>query len=197
MSKRSVFDKAYYDHFYGAALHKPSDTRDEAQLVDFVCAYLKYMKQPVRRVVDLGCGFGVWRDEIARHFPAAQYTGVEISEYLCGRYGWKHGSVVDFTARHPFDLVICKDTLQYLPRKECEAAIDNLARLCRGALYLGVMTTEDWDEVCDQARTDRHVYHRSASWYRRNLRRSFTNIGGGVFLSERSPALPWTLETLV
>jgi predicted TPR repeat methyltransferase len=196
MSKRSDFDKAYYDHFYGPALHKAADERDEERLVDFVCAYLKYLKQPVRRVVDVGCGFGVWRDAIARHFPKARYTGVEISEYLCERYGWKLGSVVDFASRRPFDLVVCKDTLQYLGHRECEAAIENLAQLCRGALYLGVMTKEDWEDVCDRRRTDSDVYMRSASWYRRILGQWFTNIGGGLFLSEASPAIPWTLETL-
>jgi trans-aconitate methyltransferase len=196
MSKRILFDKPYYDFFYGPKLHNAADKRDEKRLVDFVCAYLKYMKQPVRSVVDIGCGFGQWRDALARHFPRARYTGVEWSEYLCEKYGWKHGSVVDFSARTPFDLVVCKDTLQYLPAKDCEAAIENLAHLCRGALYLGVMTSEDWNEVCDRRRTDSEVYKRSATWYRRILGRWFINIGGGVFLSERSPSLPWALEQL-
>jgi predicted TPR repeat methyltransferase len=196
MSKRDRFDKAYYDHFYGPTLHNAADKLDEERLMSFVCAYLKYMKQPVRNVVDIGCGFGVWRDAVAQHFPRARYTGVELSEYLCEEYGWKQGSVVDFSAKRPFDLVICKDTLQYLPPKDCEVAIENLARLCRGTLYLSVMTTEDWNEVCDQRRTDSQVYKRSVSWYRRQLRRWFINIGGGLFLSERSPSMPWALEQI-
>jgi len=196
MSKRSLFDKHYYDHFYGPKLHKAADVRDEERLVDFVCSYLKYMKQPVRNVLDIGCGFGTWGKALARHFPQARYTGVEISEYLCDKYGWEHGSVVDYSAGRDFDLVVCKDTLQYLSRKDCEAAIKNLAQLCCGALYLSVMTTEDWDQVCDQDRTDSDVYQRTALWYRRALNRWFINIGGGLFLSERSPAIPWALEEL-
>jgi predicted TPR repeat methyltransferase len=196
MSKRILFDKPYYDHFYGPKLHKAADRRDEERLVGFVSAYLKYMKQPVRNVVDIGCGFGAWRKAIARHFPRARYTGVEWSEYLCEKYGWKHGSAVDFSSRQPFDLVVCKDTLQYLSAKDCEAAIENIAHLCRGALYVAVMTTEDWHEVCDRRRTDSEVYRRSAAWYRRALGRWFINIGGGVFLSERSPSIPWALEQL-
>lgn len=191
---RNRFDKSYYDHFYGPELHKVADRRDEARLVDFVSAYLKYLRQPVRNVLDVGCGFGTWRDAFAKHFPKARYTGVEISQHLCDKYGWKHGSVVDFKSARPFDLVVCKDTLQYLSRPACEVAIENLAKLCRGALYLSVMTAKDWEENCDQARTDAAVHKRRANWYRRVLGKSFTNIGGGLFLSDRSPAIPWELE---
>lgn len=194
MTKRQQFDKPYYDHFYGSAVHRARDRRADLQLGDFVCAYLKYLEQPVRSVVDIGCGFGFWRDVIARHFPKARYTGVEISEYLCEEHGWLHASVIDFRAPRPFDLVICKDTLQYLARKDAEAAIRNLTRLCRGALYLHVLTREDWEENCDQARTDGDVYKRRGEWYRKRLRQRFTNVGGGLFLSRRSPAIPWELE---
>ena len=196
MTKRSHFDKPYYDHFYGRSLHLASDRRSDDLLGDFVCAYLKYLEQPVRSVVDIGCGFGGWKPVIAKHFPKARYTGVEISEYLCEKYRWKHGSVVNFRSPKPFDLVICKDTLQYLPPKDAEAAINNLARLCRGALYLSLLTKEDWEDNCDQARTDADVYKRSGDWYRKILRRRFTNVGGGLFLSSRSPAIPWALEKL-
>ena len=196
MTIRDRFDQRYYDHFYGSA-RKAADRRSDERLIDFVCAYLEYLEQPVRSVVDIGCGLGIWRDGIARHFPKARYTGVEISEYLCEKYGWTHGSVIDFRAKRPFDLVICKDMLQYVPTEQCKLAITNLAKLSRGgALYLSVMTTEDWRHNCDRAHTDSAVYKRSASWYRRILRSRFTNVGGGVFLSARSAAMPWELETL-
>lgn len=196
MKTRQEFDKDYYDHFYGRACHGAADRRSDERLGDFVCAYLKYLEQPVRSVADIGCGFGQWRGVIARHFPRARYTGVEVSTYLCEKYGWVHSSAVDFRAPAPFDFLICKDTLQYLSSRDFEAAIDNFAGLCRGALYLGIPTKEDWNEICDQSRTDSRVHLRSASWYRRILRRRFTNVGGGLFLSERSPAMPWALEKL-
>ncbi len=62
----------------------------------FVSSYLKYLRVPVRRVLDVGCGVGLWRDIVAKHFPQASYHGVEVSEYLCRRYGWERGSVVDY-----------------------------------------------------------------------------------------------------
>lgn len=193
---RSVFDREYYERFYGDAREQRAYRRTERRLGDFVCAYLKYLGQPVRRVVDIGCGFGQWQDIVASHFPRASYTGVERSDYLCERFGWQPGTAVDFESSRPFDLVICKDTLQYLSSAEFERAADNLAGLCRGALYVSILSSEDWRDNCDRRRTDSSVHLRPAAWYRRILGRNFTNLGGGLFLSDDSPAIPWELEKL-
>lgn len=196
MTVRSRFDKAYYDRFYGGASERKAYYREEQLLGNYLAACLKYMEQPVRNVVDIGCGLGQWQDIIQAHFPGARYTGVERSEYLCDQYGWTCGSVIDFKSRSSFDLVICKDTLQYLSAPEFEAAVDNLARLCRGALYVSILTKKDWEAVCDPQRTDPDVYLRTGRWYRSRLATRFTSLGGGVYLSDRSPAIPWELETL-
>lgn len=196
MPVRRDFDQDYYQRFYGNSAARRSYQREEARLGDFVCSYLKYMQQPVRSVVDIGCGFGQWRAIIGRHFPRAHYVGVEYSEHLCAKYGWLHGSAVDFSADRPFDLVICKDTLQYLSAREFRDAAANLASICAGALFATILTSEDWAQNCDRRRTDKHVHLRSGAWYRRVLGRYFTNLGGGLFLSESSPAIAWELESL-
>ncbi len=196
MTQQYEFDRSYYERFYNYPRIRASDKRDVAVLGDFVCAYLRYLGQPVRRVLDIGCAVGLWRDVIARHLPKAKYTGVESSEFLCERYGWIPGSVVDFRARSPFDLVICTDVLQYLTNAKAAAAIDNLARLCRGAMYCNLLTKEDWEENCDQERTNGEVHLRSSRWYRRRLQRHFIQAGGGVFVSPQSPAFLWELEKL-
>jgi trans-aconitate methyltransferase len=165
-------------------------------LADFVCAYLGYVGQPVRSVLDLGCGLGLWRGAIASHYPDARYRGVEFSEYLCDKYGWEQGSVVDFRTAEPADLVICQDTLQYLPPAEARAAIKNLARLSGAALYLSALTKKDWKENCDRSKTDSAVYKRSAQWYRDRLQRKFFNLGGGLFLRRDTSIVVWELETL-
>lgn len=193
---RAQFDRQYYDRFYGDRRERAAYRADEKRLGTFVAGYLNYLAQPVRRVVDIGCGFGQWKAIIGSHFPKARYTGVEISEYLCKRYGWLHGTAVDFQSAVPFDLVICKDTLQYLSPREFRAAVENLAELCSGVLYASVLTKEDWETNCDRQRTDPQVYLRTGNWYRRILGRHFRNLGGGLFLSPRSPAVPWELESL-
>lgn len=196
MARRYHFDESYYRRYYMEPGTRVMDAGDYRALADFVCSYLKYLELPVRRVADIGCGLGLWRPLLQRHFPGARYTGVEASEYLCRRYGWRRGSVVDFQARWPFDLIICQGVLQYLPPAQAERAIANLARLCRGALYLDALTREDWEENVDQARTDGDVYLRPGGWYRRRLAEHFVNAGGGLFVSRESPVVVFELEKL-
>ncbi len=196
MSKKTQFTKAYYDRHYKNPKTRVRSANEFNRLGHFVCAYVKHLGVPVRRVLDLGCGLGGWHTIIEGHYPAAKYTGVEVSEYLCGRYGWHQGSIVDYTARTPFDLVICQDVIQYLNDDEATRAMQNLAKLCRGVLYFFVPTSEDWDSACDRARTDRNVYFRSGDWYRRRLRADFVNVGGGVFVCHDADVVLFDLEAM-
>ena len=132
---------------------------------------------------------------LSRSFlPRARYAGLEVSEYLCSRFGWTCGSIADFAPRSPFDLVICYDVLQYLPDAEAARAIANFGRGCRAALYVSALTTEDWRENCDQSRTDRAVHLRSGAWYRRRLKNAFRYVGFGVWLRKDVTAILWEME---
>ena len=196
MTKRFKFDESYYRRHYTDPCTRVASPMELKVLADFVCTYLKHLKQPVRRVLDIGCGLGAWRKLLQRHYPRAGYTGVEISDYLCQRYGWQRGSVVDFRSATPFDLVICQGVLQYLSPLQATKAIENLATLCRGAMYLEVLTKEDWDYNCDRDRTDGNVFLRNGDWYRRRLARSFVNAGGGLFIHRQSTVTLYELEKL-
>lgn len=189
------FDRDYYDRYYEDPKTRVSSGDDAERLAGLLGAYVRYLGQPVRNVLDLGCGSGQMRDALRGEFPRATYLGVERSEYACQRYGFRQGSVVDFKTRGRFDLVICKGVLQYLTRREAEQALDNLASLCRGCLYLEALTREDWDDACDRRRTDGAVYLRPASFYKRRLRKHFRSAGAGVFVHERSPVVLYSLET--
>ena len=188
------FDRAYYERYYENPSTRVAGPDDVRRLAAFVLAYLEHVDVPVRRVLDLGCGLGWWRDALETLQPGLRYTGVEISQYLCDRYGWTHGSVVDYSNRTPFDLVICQGVLQYLSHSDAARAIDSLSGLCRGALYLEVLTREDWEANCDRERTDGSVMLRKVDWYRRRLRPGFVNAGGGVFLSRSSGAVLFAIE---
>ena len=132
----ATFDEAYYQRFYFDKKTSVVDPAHMDRLGTFVGAYLQYLRVPVRRVLDVGCGIGLWQGLIARHFPQASYQGVELSDYLCDRYGWQRGSVVDCAADAPFDLVICQGGLPYLSPPDLRRARANLGRLSRGALYV-------------------------------------------------------------
>jgi SAM-dependent methyltransferase len=190
------FDQGYYERFYRNARTRVYAEHEVAQLGAFVCAYLAHLKQPVGRVLDAGCGLGHWRRVIAQHYPRARYQGIEISEYLCRELGWTRASIVDYAPRGRFDLVICQGVLQYLERKAALAAIANLGRLCRGALYLEALTAEDWRDNCDQRATDGAVHLRPAAFYRRALARDFRTCGGGLYLHRDSPCVLYALEGL-
>jgi SAM-dependent methyltransferase len=191
-----AFDKTYYDRFYRDRKTRVSSRRDTERLGRFVCAYLDYAGLRVRRVLDAGCGLGYWRRVIARHHPRASYTGIEASEYLCRELGWTHASVAEYKGRGRFDLVVCQGVLQYLDDREAAAALRNLGRLCRGALYLEALTREDWDEHCDKRCTDGRVYLRGANWYRKRLRADFRACGGGLFLHRDAQVVLYSLEVL-
>ena len=189
-----IFDAAYYERFYldpGTRVAAPVDVEIQAR---FLCSYLDYLRINVRWILDLGCGLGRLREPLLARFPRARYTGVEVSEYLCAEHGWVHDSVATFRSRRRFDLVICQDVLQYLDDTEAEQALDNLARHCRGALFFGALTREDWEENCDQARTDGNGYLREGAWYRRRLAPAFTCAGGGVFVARRAGIVTFELD---
>ena len=194
MPARFTFDAAYYEHFYLDPRTRVADPLDVEVQARFLCAYLDYLGIGVRRILDLGCGLGRLRDPLRRHFPGAAYTGVEVSEHLCAELGWKHGSAATFRSRYRFDLVICQDVLQYLDDAEAGRAIDNFARHCRGALFFGALTREDWEENCDQARTDGSGYLREGAWYRRRLTPAFTCAGGGLFVARRAGVVTFELD---
>ena len=189
-----IFDAAYYERFYldpGTRVAAPVDVEIQAR---FLCSYLDYLRINVRWILDLGCGLGRLREPLLARFPRARYTGVEVSEHLCAELGWVHDSVATFRSRRRFDLVICQDVLQYLDDTEAERALDNLARHCRGALFFGALTREDWEENCDQARTDGNGYLREGAWYRRRLAPAFTCAGGGVFVARRAGIVTFELD---
>ncbi len=189
-----AFGEAYYRRYYLDPGTRVRSAAADTKLARFVFGYMAFLGLPVRRVLDLGCGLGQWRGLTSSQHPSAGYTGVEVSPYLCRKYGWQEGSAADFRGRGSYDLILCQSVMQYLSDADARAAIANLARLCRGAVYLEIVTKEDWARHCDQRFTDGAIHLRSAAWYREALSRHFRSAGGGLFLPKSSPAVLYELE---
>jgi SAM-dependent methyltransferase len=190
-----AFDQDYYQRFYynpRTAVTSRAEMRARGRMI---AACVEYVGLPVKSILDAGCGVGMLRAPLTRAFPGAEYVGLEYSEYLCRRYGWRQGSVATLRTRERFDLVVCYDVLQYLGVPEARRAIANLSRVCRGALYFGALTTEDWRDNCDQSRTDRIPGLRPGAWYRRELKRAFRPVGCGVWLKRAVNLTLWDLDT--
>jgi hypothetical protein len=190
----SRFGESYYQRFYYNARTAVNTRTEMHKLARFIAAYVKYAGLPVKRILDAGCGCGWLRSPLQRSLPGAAYFGLECSEYLCRRYGWTRGSIDAFRAARPFELIVCNGVLQYLDDRGAGRAIANLGRLSAGLLYFNALTAEDWRSNCDRRRTDGNVHLRPASWYRLRLRRSYVEIGGGLWLRRGAGVTLWQLE---
>ena len=190
----TAFDEAYFRRFYfdpRTRVTSPAEMRTKARMIT---AVLDRCELPVRSVLDAGCGIGALRAPFKKLWPAATYTGLEHSEYLCARYGWIRGSIEEFAPGRTYDLVVCYDVLQYLDDRAAARALANLARLAGFAIYLSALTHVDWREHCDQRLTDRAVHLRSGDWYRRRLARRFRFAGCGVWVRRGITTCQWDLE---
>jgi len=188
------FGHAYYQRYYfdpRTAVASRCETVARARLI---AAFVAHVGLPVGRILDAGCGTGVLRAALRRLLPAAEYVGLETSEYLCDRYGWSHGRIEAYRARLPFDLVICYDVLQYLDGAAARRALANFGRLCRGVLYFSALTRADYEHNCDRRRTDGAVHLRSGRWYRAQLARAFREAGAGFWLRRGAALTLWELE---
>ena len=194
IADEAPFGPAYFRRYYFSRATRviaPVEMRVRATLI---ATLLRQCGVPVGSVLDAGCGIGSLRAPFAKLLPRATYTGLERSEYLCKRYGWVKGSLVDFTPGRHYDLVVCYDVLQYLDNRLAARAIANLARLAANALYISALTVEDWRHNCDQTLTDSAVHLRPAEWYRRRLSRRFRHLGFGVWVRRGTHASLWELE---
>jgi SAM-dependent methyltransferase len=188
------FGRDYYRRYYfdpRTAVASAHESRARARLI---AAFVDYHGLPVRSILDAGCGIGRLRAPLLQHFRDAEYVGLELSEYLCRRYGWEQGRIEDYRAAAAFDLIVCYDVLQYLDDRAAARALANLARLARGFLYFSALTEMDSNENCDRRRTDLDVHNRRGEWYRARLRRGFLQIGAGFWVRRGAPFTIWELE---
>jgi SAM-dependent methyltransferase len=189
-----AFDAAYYRRYYHDPRTAVTSRAEMHARAGLIAASVRYIGLPVTRILDAGCGVGLMRAPLKRALPSARYVGLEASEYLCRRYGWRHGTLQTLEPSERYELVVCYDVLQYLEKPEAREAIAKLTAVCRGALYFGALTSGDWRNNCDQSRTDKVPGLRSAAWYRRELARGFRPLGCGMWLRRGAPVTLWDLD---
>ena len=186
------FDAAYYGRFYG---RRPvHDRRRIAHLGQGVMSFARWWRVPIRSVLDVGAGKGYWRQWLADAHSTVTYHGIDASEYACRRFHHEHADIATWRPPRKYDLVVCQSVIQYLDDARAARAIDALGAACRGLMMLEVPTADDREHSIDPSATDLDVHWRSGRWYRTRLSRSFTEIGGGLFLSHSSNAVLFELE---
>lgn len=123
----------------------------------------------VRSVLDIGCGEAPWRGELRKMRPKITYLGTDTSEYVVRRYGKSRnirragmGDLDGLRLRKSYDLIICADMLEYVPRNDMALGLATIARVLGGVAYLEAFTTSD-ELVGDRE----GWHHRSPAMYRK------------------------------
>ncbi|MFG2074284.1 Nodulation protein S (NodS) [Nonomuraea maritima] len=96
--------------------------------------------RPYVRIMEVGCSEGVFTETLAKTYPEAEITGVDVSERAlerarsrmpdAGRVRFLRADILTHRAEPRYDLVFCSETLYYLGRHDrLRRASDQLSRL--------------------------------------------------------------------
>ncbi|HSR66189.1 MAG TPA: class I SAM-dependent methyltransferase [Xanthomonadaceae bacterium] len=191
------YDRAYFDRWYRQ--RGIGDARRLARKVALAVAVAEHqLERPIRNVVDIGCGEGVWRAPLLKLRPGLRYLGFDASEYAVARYGARRnlhlarfGEFATLRPCAPVDLLVCSDVLHYLSTRELDRGLPGLAALCGGIAFIETFTRED------DVEGDHHGFQRrTARFYRDRLQAAgFTALGSHCWLSPLRAGSTTALET--
>ena len=191
---RAAFDESYFRRFYRGTeksrAHSAAQVATLAQGLDGLAAWLHL---PVRTVLDVGAGPGFLRDWYREHRPKVKYRSVDYSDYACRQYGHEQADISRFRDG-AYDLIICQGVLQYLDDAACSRAIENLAAISRGLVYLEIVTARDLALVCDPSGTDASIHVRPGAYYRKHLAKRFLQVGAGLWAARDAGLVFYELE---
>lgn len=190
MQEVTRYDKAYFDRWYRdptTRVKSATAIKRKAVLALSIAEY--YLERSVKSILDVGCGEGNWLSPLRVLRPAVEYTGIDASPYVVERYGKKRGIRLGSFAtlemcdlRECYDLIICSDTLFYLPLEELKNGLTFLASRTGGIAFLELYTGKD--SVIGDFPAEKLE---SAAFYKQLLRRNgFLSVGSHCYLG---PAL--------
>jgi 2-polyprenyl-3-methyl-5-hydroxy-6-metoxy-1,4-benzoquinol methylase len=191
---KTHFDEAYYARFYESKRTRVYGKKEVSHLARGITEMITWYGGTIRAVLDVGAGTGLWRDWFKAHKRGVRYVSTEVSDYACERYGHEKRDIARWRAGETFDLVVCQGVLPYLSDPDTQAAIENMASMCRGFLYIEAITARDIEAVVDGTLTDVKVYRRTGAWYRAHLDRHFVPLGCGLYYSKKGPLVFYELE---
>jgi SAM-dependent methyltransferase len=150
----------------------------------------------IRSVLDIGCGETPWRTELRRSRPGIHYLGTDTSEYVAKRFSARKvklagmGDLDGLKLRKSYDLIVCADMLEYVPRDDMARGLATIARVLGGVAYLEAFTTSD-ELVGDRE----GWHHRTPAMYRRAFKTAgLISCGLNCYITERGLARMNALE---
>ena len=188
------FGADYFDRFYESRATRVYGPKEIARLARGVTGMVGWLGGDLEAVLDVGAGVGLWRDWFAKHRPSVKYRSTDVSAYACERYGHEQRDIARWRARERFDLIVCHGVLQYLGDEDAALALENIAAMSKGFLFLEVVTARDLVEVCDTSRTDLQVHARPGEWYRERLGEHFVTLGCGLHYRKGGRLVFYELE---
>jgi SAM-dependent methyltransferase len=197
-SKKKVYDRAYFDKWYRDPRHAVTSRHELERKVALALATAEYyLGRPARTVLDIGCGEGVWRAPLRRLRRGIDYLGLDGSAYAIARYGRarnlrraQFGDLAELRFGHRFDLIVCSDTLHYVPTVELRRGLDGVVEMLEGVAFLELFATSDAPEG------DRAGWiARPAGWYLKEFRAAgLVPVGSHCYLGEKLAARTAALE---
>jgi Methyltransferase domain len=194
MPKEEQFDAQYYARFYEDPKTLVYSAQDHAPLAQYVFGFAAWNHIAIERVLDVGAGIGLWKHWINAHHPDVEYEGTEVSEVMCERHGYRHCDITTWRSRRRYDLIVCQGVLQYIPDAGLTSALDNVARMARGLVFIEALTKEDLELRADLERTDTNVNIREGSAYRRLFAKHFVTVGAGLYWPKTLELPFWELD---
>ena len=167
---RKTYDRAYFDKWYRDPSHAISSAALLKRKVAMVVAQAEYyLGRPIRSVLDVGCGEGVWRAPLRALRPGIHYRGLDASEYAVRRFGRarniglaRFGQLAELRFDMRYDVIVCSDVLHYLKPAEVRAGLIGIGEMLEGIAFLEVFTNRD-----DVDGDHQELYLRAPSWYLR------------------------------
>lgn len=193
-SRSFAFDAEYYRRYYEDPKTRIYDRARHAHLIEGVLGFLSWFGWPVDSLLDVGAGVGWWKDWLKKHRKTVRYVGTEMDAAICKRFGHTQADIRTFRLPQRFDLVVCHGVLPYVDDAGLPAAIENLAAMCEGFLYLEAITKRDVAGNVDTELTDTRVHQRPGSMYRKLLAPHFRQVGAGLWAKRDAPMVFYELE---
>jgi len=191
-----TFDARYFERYYERRRTRVYGPEQVAELARGVLGMVRWLGGRVDSVLDVGAGAGFWRAYLEAQEPHVRYASIDASAYACSRYGHEQRDIARWRSSERFDLVVCQGVLPYLPDDDARSAVDNIAAMTDGFLYLEAITSRDIAAVCDTGKTDVKIWRRPGSFYRDALAPHFVSLGLGLFYAKTGDLSFYELETL-